>query len=143
ADERARWRFELHAITSASGIMIVQELMKVQERVGWLPQEELRVLAQRLGEPLRRVHEVASFYPHYRLQPPPVVDVKVCRDMACHLRGSSRLRSSLKALANELGPQEICVEGASCLGQCDYAPNVVAINDHVYRSVPGAELRER
>src|SRR5207248_2017030 len=36
--------------------MIVQELMKVQERAGWLPQEELRALAQRLGVPLRRQH---------------------------------------------------------------------------------------
>src|SRR5262249_38332178 len=123
--------------------MIIQELIKVQERVGWLPQEELRALAQRLGVPLRRVHEVASFYPHYRLQPPPAVDVKVCRDMSCHLRGSPRLKANLQALANELGPRDICVEGVSCLGQCDYAPNVVAINDHVYRSVSETDLRAR
>jgi NADH:ubiquinone oxidoreductase subunit F (NADH-binding)/NADH:ubiquinone oxidoreductase subunit E len=123
--------------------MIVQELIKIQERLGWLPQEELRDLSRRLHVPLRRIHEVASFYPHYRLQPPPAVDVKVCRDMSCHLRGSTRLKSSLAAYANELDSEKICVGGVSCLGQCDFAPNVVAINDHVYRNITEAAIRQR
>ena len=76
--------------------MIVQELRKIQERLGWLPKEEMRALAQQLNVPLHRVHEVASFYPLYRLSPPPVVDVKVCRDMACHLRGADRMIEALK-----------------------------------------------
>ena len=62
---------------------------------------------------------------------------------ASTLRGSLRLKANLQALANELGPREICVEGVSCLGQCDYAPNVVAVNDHVYRNVSEADLRTR
>src|SRR5947209_8178796 len=101
--------------------MIVQELIKIQERLGWLPQEELRDLSRRLNVPLRRIHEVASYYPHYRLQPPPAVDVKVCRDMSCHLRGSPRLKASLAAYANEVGADQVCVGGVSCLGQCDFA----------------------
>jgi NADH:ubiquinone oxidoreductase subunit F (NADH-binding)/NADH:ubiquinone oxidoreductase subunit E len=126
--------------------MIVQELQRIQERVGWLPPEEMRALAQELTQrtgkfvPLHRIHEVASFYPLYRLKPPPRVDVKVCRDMACHLRGAADLREKLEAYGNELGSVE--VGGVSCLGQCDRAV-AVSINDHhIYRGLAEARLRE-
>src|SRR6516164_7459348 len=111
--------------------MIVQELNLIQQRCGWLPEEELRALARRINQPLHRLHEVASYYPLYRLQPPPAVDVRVCRDMSCHLRGAPKLRVSLEAYARELAGDQACVEGVSCLGQCDHAV-AVTINDNVY-----------
>src|SRR5260370_241856 len=120
--------------------MIVQELHHLQERCGYLPQEELRALSQRLNVPLHRIHEVASFYPHYRLQPPPLVDVKVCRDMSCHLRGASHVQGSLEAVANEIGDGQVAVGEVSCLGQCD-APVAVSINDRVYRGLSDEKLR--
>ena len=123
--------------------MIVQELHAVQDRCGYLPEDELRSLAGRLGVPLHRLHEVASFFPHYRLKPPPRVEVKVCRDMACHLRGSPRLRRNLEALANEIDPSQVVVGGVSCLGQCDAAPYVVSVNDHVYWGFSGTQIRSR
>src|SRR5205823_5223948 len=83
-----------------------------------------------------------SFYPHYRLQPPPLVDVKVCRDMSCHLRGANRVQRNLEAIANELGDGHVAVGGASCLGQCD-CPVAVSINDRVYRGLSEAVLRTR
>src|SRR5579859_4692329 len=114
--------------------MIVQALHKIQNRYHYLPAEELGTLSKRLRVPLHTIHEVASFYPLFRLQPPPQVDVKVCRDMACHLRGAAQLRGALTAQGNELGgkPARVVVGGVSCLGQCDYAP-AVSINNNVYR----------
>ncbi len=71
--------------------MIVQALHDIQQRFRYLPAEELQALSQRMRIPLHRIHEVASFYPLYRLQPPAQVEVKVCRDMACHLHGAQQL----------------------------------------------------
>lgn len=122
--------------------MIVQELTQIQERRGYLPKDELKRLSQRLNVPLHRVHEVASFYPLFRLEPPPAVDVKVCRDMACHLRGADSLRSGLEDFARMKGPKKLSVEGVSCLGQCD-CPVAVSINHHVYRGLDEPEIRER
>jgi NADH:ubiquinone oxidoreductase subunit F (NADH-binding)/NADH:ubiquinone oxidoreductase subunit E len=120
--------------------MIVQELREIQERCGYLPHHEMRELAQRLQVPLHRLHEVASFYPLYRLEPPPKVDVKVCRDMACHLAGAPKLQKALEACAHEVGG-EIAVGGVSCLGQCD-RPVACTVNDHhVYRGASEAEMR--
>ena len=53
-------------------LQIQHELSRIQHRRGYLPADELRSLSARaaaLGEPipLHRLHEVASFFPHYRL----------------------------------------------------------------------------
>ncbi len=122
--------------------MIVQELRHIQERCGWLPHDELVALAKRIEQPLHRLHEVASYYPLYRLKPPPTVEVLVCRDMACHLRGAARLTQSLQAFAQEIGGKEVCVKGVSCLGQCD-RPVAAVVNDVVFRGLPEADLRAR
>ncbi len=111
--------------------MIVQELQKIQERCGWLPAEELRALSQRLTVPLHRLHEVASYYPLYRLKPPPRVDVKICRDMACHMAGAERVRAEVEMIASEYPAGSVAVDGVSCLGRCDNAV-AAAVNDHHY-----------
>lgn len=118
--------------------MIVQELQKIQERCGWLPPEELSGLSSRLAVPLHRLHEVASYYPLYRLKPPPKVDIKVCRDMACHMSGASRLRAECEAVAAEYPAGEVAVSGVSCLGRCDGAV-AASVNDHHYLTGQTAE----
>jgi NADH:ubiquinone oxidoreductase subunit F (NADH-binding)/NADH:ubiquinone oxidoreductase subunit E len=123
--------------------MIVQELSALQDHWGYLPAEELRALARRLNVPLHRIHEVASYFPRYRLTPPPAAEVKVCRDMVCHLRGAASLRRHVEGLAQEIAPGRIVVDGVSCLGRCDAAPDVVSVNGHVYWNFSGADLRER
>ena len=65
--------------------MIVQELTEIQSAHGYLPKDELKRLAQRLKEPLHRLHEVASFFPHFRLSPPAHCEMHVCRDFTCQL----------------------------------------------------------
>ena len=101
--------------------MIVQELHRIQSRLGYLPRQELVALADRLAVPLYRIQEVVSFFPHYRTTRPPEVEVHVCSDMACHLRGSAGLIAELQSVL-EGTEGEIRVCGVSCLGRCDRAP---------------------
>jgi NADH:ubiquinone oxidoreductase subunit F (NADH-binding)/NADH:ubiquinone oxidoreductase subunit E len=106
--------------------LIVKALFEIQERFGYLPKPELEAFAARNPDyPLHRVHEVASCFPHFRLDPPQGVSVKVCRDMACHLAGSPELRAELEASAAEFGAGAVEVGGVSCLGRCDAAPAVM------------------
>jgi NADH:ubiquinone oxidoreductase subunit F (NADH-binding)/NADH:ubiquinone oxidoreductase subunit E len=114
--------------------MIVQRLREIQNRYGVLPEAELRKLARDAGVPLHRVEEISSFFPAFRLERsnPPEIEVKVCRDMTCHLRGSNALleaEAGLPALAASLcraTGKSVSVEGVSCLGRCDRAPAVWA-----------------
>jgi NADH:ubiquinone oxidoreductase subunit F (NADH-binding)/NADH:ubiquinone oxidoreductase subunit E len=119
--------------------MIVQELNAIQQKFGYLPEEELRAFSKRSQIPMYRLHEVASFFPHYRLKPPATGTVLICRDLACHLAGASRLLQTLKATARETD-ERIEVGGVSCLGQCDRAPALL-INDQVIWGQTESQLR--
>ena len=117
--------------------MIVQALHELQHRHGHLPHEELARLSERLGEPLRRLHEVASFFPHFRFEPPAAVEVRVCRDMSCRHRGSLALADTLRAAAEEIGGGRVRVEGTSCLGRCDGSP-AWSLNESYMSGLPSA-----
>jgi len=120
--------------------MIVEELMAIQHRLGFLPAEELRAISARINVPLYRLYAVASFFPHFRLTPPAPVEVRVCADMSCHLHGASRLQRSLEAIAKQMGAETVDVKEVSCLGQCDGAP-AASINDQIYGSMTEQAMR--
>jgi len=125
--------------------LIFDDLREIQRQFGYLPAEQLRALAQKIDLPLYRLHGVASFYPHFRLTPPPVVDVRVCQDMSCHLRGAAQLRSRLEAAFQQTGQpagnQNVAIRNVSCLGRCDQAP-AVSINDHIFAGLTEIRVRE-
>jgi len=111
---------------------LIQELQHLQHVHGYLSRDALESLSARNGAPLRRLHEVASFFPHFRLfEKPPAVTVQVCRDMTCHLRGSTVCREQLLHYSAEQGAERIRIEGVSCLGRCDQ-PLAVSINDRIF-----------
>lgn len=109
--------------------MLIARLNEIQQRFGYIPPRELAELARELGKPIHEVHGVASFYPFYRLKPPPRATLHVCGDIACHMKGAPRLKAALEALA--AAGDDIEVKHCSCLGQCDGAPAML-VNDDVH-----------
>ena len=92
----------------------------------------MKALAKKIDVPLYRLHGVASFYPHFRLTPPPKADVRVCQDMSCHLRGARALARGTRRIISAFRSRRTSkISGVSCLGRCDQAP-AVAINDRIY-----------
>lgn len=107
-------------------MIIKQQLDTILARHGYLPEVELKKLADRLAIPLYRIQEVVSFYSHYRITPPPAVEIHVCRDMSCHLRGAPAMIAKLQqglasASAAEQPENQAAVCPVSCLGRCDRA----------------------
>jgi NADH:ubiquinone oxidoreductase subunit F (NADH-binding)/NADH:ubiquinone oxidoreductase subunit E len=97
---------------------IVPALHRIQHEFGYLKREGMVAASKELGVPLHRLHAVASFFPHFRLSPPPKKVLRICRDLSCHMAGGSEMIKQLQALA---GP-DVAIEGVSCLGRCDRAP---------------------
>jgi NADH:ubiquinone oxidoreductase subunit F (NADH-binding) len=117
---------------------LINELKAIQDRHGYLSENELRAFSQRTTIPLYQIQAVASFYPHFRLQPPPHLAIKVCRDLSCHISGAHQLLRAVKDGATSMTDCEI--DGVSCLGRCDQAP-ALSINDTIYAGVDEPRFR--
>ena len=113
-----------------------EELRAIQRDFGYLPADRLKTLAATINVPVSQIHAVASFYPHFHLSPPPQVDVRVCADMSCHLRGGDKVRSALDSGFQGVDPKKVCIRDVSCLGRCDQAPAIM-VNDNIYYPVSG------
>ncbi len=112
--------------------MIIQALNRYQKnRGGYLTEKDMHAVADELQVPLYKVQELVTFFPHYRTTPPPCVEVHVCRDMACHLRGSVPAIEQLEAWAHDTYGDKVHVSGVSCLGRCDRAPAAL-VNEKLF-----------
>ncbi len=119
---------------------VVAALEELQHRHGGcIPRDELRPLAAKLGVPVYRLYGVITFFPHFRLAPPPRLDVRVCTDLTCHLRGGDALRHRCEAAARTRPAGEVTVAPVSCLGRCDGAP-ALAVNDESYHGLDDADV---
>ena len=99
---------------------LIGELHRLQAERGYLREDELRGLAERLRVPLYRVEEVVSFYPHFQTSPPPKAQLGLCRDVSCMLAGGESFAARVKELLARA--VDVTVEEVSCLGRCDRAP---------------------
>ena len=102
------------------GPSLIPMLMEIQERLGWLPREELEALAREHKRPLYEIQGLVSFYPHFRTEPPAGVTVRVCHDLTCWLNGAEDRIAQLHEQYGDGGDVEV-VE-ISCPGRCDIAP---------------------
>jgi NADH:ubiquinone oxidoreductase subunit F (NADH-binding)/NADH:ubiquinone oxidoreductase subunit E len=102
------------------GPSLIPALNAIQERVGWLPREELVTLAREVRRPLYEIEGLVSFYPHFRTSPPKQVELRACHDLSCWLRGADEKIVALRGSHGQDAEVEF-VEG-SCLGRCDIAP---------------------
>jgi NADH:ubiquinone oxidoreductase subunit F (NADH-binding)/NADH:ubiquinone oxidoreductase subunit E len=102
------------------GPSLIPALNAIQDRVGWLPREELVTLSREVHRPLYEIEGLISFYPHFRTEPPKQVELRVCHDLSCWLRGADE---RIAALRERYGPDaEVELVEGSCIGRCDIAP---------------------
>ena len=99
---------------------LIQNLLEIQKRDGWLSDEALRSLSAELGVPLHRLEGLTTFYTHFRRSPPRGARLEICRDLSCELAGGREICERLKSQASS--EQEVEIVEVSCLGRCDQAP---------------------
>jgi NADH:ubiquinone oxidoreductase subunit F (NADH-binding)/NADH:ubiquinone oxidoreductase subunit E len=108
------------------GPSLIPALHAIQERVGWLPREELVALSRDVRRPLYEIEGLISFYPHFRTRPPVKVEVHACHDLSCWLQGADQRIAELRdRYGRDAGVE---VTEVSCIGRCDVAP-AVAVNE--------------
>lgn len=110
---------------------------------GWLPIPVMEYVAARLGMPIIRVVEVATFYTMYNLVPVGRFHVQVCGTTPCMLRGSDDILAACKAHGMHKGHTTDdglwTLTEVECMGNCASAP-MVQINDDNYEDLTAERL---
>ena len=109
---------------------LIEVLQDMQAAFNYLPEEGLRLVAERLGVPPIEVYRVASFYKAFSLTPRGRHQLTVCMGTACHVRGAPRLldvvEGELKIKAGQTTEDRaFTLERVNCLGCCALGPVVV------------------
>jgi NADH:ubiquinone oxidoreductase subunit F (NADH-binding)/NADH:ubiquinone oxidoreductase subunit E len=120
-----------------AGPSLIPALQAIQERLGWLPREELEALSRDVRRPLYEIEGLISFYPHFRTEPPAAVTLHVCHDLSCWLQGADQRIADLRERYGD--DAEIEVAEVSCIGRCDRPP-AVAVNEHPGAAAEAGEL---
>ncbi|GAA4460818.1 NAD(P)H-dependent oxidoreductase subunit E [Novipirellula rosea] len=122
--------------------MIIPALHERQsKRGGYLTHADMESVAEELGIPMHRVNALVTFFPHFRTDPPPKVEVHVCRDMSCHLNGSVPMIERVADWAEKKYGHDVEVCGVSCLGRCDRPPAAM-INEQLVACSSEAAIQQ-
>jgi NADH:ubiquinone oxidoreductase subunit F (NADH-binding)/NADH:ubiquinone oxidoreductase subunit E len=108
------------------GPSLIPALYAIQERVGWLPREELVTLAREVRRPLYEIEGLISFYPHFLTEPPKPVELHACRDLSCWLQGADERTAAIRQRHGQ--DSDVEFTEVSCIGRCDVAP-AVSVNE--------------
>jgi NADH-quinone oxidoreductase subunit E len=111
-------------------------LAEVQKEVGYVAEEAVNYISDKLKIPAAEMFGVATFYSMFRFQPQGEYVIRLCRGTACHVQGSARIGEQLKRTlqVEEGGTTQdriFSLQFVACLGCCSLAP-VMMVNDEVF-----------
>jgi len=125
---------------------LIQVLHGVQESLGYLPEDVLRYISEKLNVPMSRVHGVVTFYNFFKTKKDAEHVIMVCMGTACYVKGAEKV---VNALCDHLKikPGEITADGkfavrlVRCIGACGMAPVVSVDGTDIYgRLTPESAL---
>ena len=138
---------KLHVDKPRSRAMLLAALYIAQEQYGWLSQEAIQRVADRLNLPPGQVFSTASFYTMFRLQPQGQYRVQVCEGLSCYLVGGAEPIADYISNRLNINPGETSADGkitleiVQCLAACDYAL-AIKVNDELYGNITEDRLNE-
>lgn len=118
---------------------LIPILQEVQDKLGYLPKEAMRQIAEGIKIPEVEVYGVGTFYNQFRLNLPGKHQFKVCMGTACHMSGGHIIMESFERRLDikegeTTADREYSLERVACVGCCALAP-VVVVDDEVEAKV--------
>lgn len=120
------------ALPSARSALL-PALKAAQREQGWLPQETMAEVAERLGLDPNAAYMLATFYTMLHTEPAGHYALEVCRSLPCYLRGSDDVTAALRREL-QVDQHGVSADGlftlhiGECLGDCMHAP-MMRVND--------------
>ncbi len=123
---------ELYPVKSAA---CIEALKIVQQHRGWVPDEQIKDIAELLEMSYEEVDGVATFYNMIFRKPVGRNIICVCNSVTCYMMG---YESIYERISKKLGIKwgETTSDGRftllpnPCLGDCDHAPAMMINEDH-------------
>lgn len=118
---------------------LISILEDIQAKFSYLPEEALKVVAEKTGRSLVDIYGVATFYKSFSLKPRGKHLISVCLGTACHVRGgesiAEEIEKQLKIKAGDTtSDRQFTLETVNCLGACALGP-VVVVDGHYFSNV--------
>ncbi len=119
---------------------LISILQNLQNEYGYLPEDAIEYLSDKIGIPSSKFYGIATFYAQFHLKPRGKNIITTCCGTACHVKGSDELISLVRDefdIANDEDTSKdgLCtVEKVACVGACSIAP-VVVINKKTHGKV--------
>ncbi|AEE14668.1 NADH dehydrogenase (ubiquinone) 24 kDa subunit [Thermodesulfobium narugense DSM 14796] len=126
---------------------LIQILHGTQESIGYLPEEILSYIAEKLNISLSKIYGVVTFYNFFKLTKDAEHVITTCLGTACYVKGGEKI---LNALCNKLNikPNEITkdnkftVKTVRCVGCCGFAPVMIIDGKDIYGKLSENEAIE-
>jgi NADH-quinone oxidoreductase subunit E len=108
--------------------VLVPTLLYAQDELGYLTNDAIHEIAQRLELSDLEVRNVITYYSMLRTKPAGKYNVQVCTNICCLVRGGEEI---LKHVQDKLGVHvqkgitpdgQFSVEEVECIGACSWAP---------------------
>jgi NADH-quinone oxidoreductase E subunit len=119
---------------------LLAALYIAQEQYGWLSQEAIQRVADRLNLSPGQVFSTATFYTMFKLETQGAFRIQVCEGLSCYLVGGAEPVIDYIKRKLDIGEDGHSSDGlftleiVQCLAACDMAP-VIKVNDELYGNV--------
>lgn len=113
---------------------LIPVMQKIQNEYGYLQEEVINLIAERMNISASEIVGVATFYAQFRLEPRGVHMIKVCCGTACHVKGATKITKEFSdklnvAVGSTTEDRMFTLEEVACLGACSLAPIVTLDGD--------------
>ncbi|MGC8976986.1 MAG: NAD(P)H-dependent oxidoreductase subunit E [Candidatus Ratteibacteria bacterium] len=118
---------------------IVGILQDIQDIYGYLPEDILIYISEKINIPISQIYGISTFYRAFSLKPKGKYKIKVCLGTACHVRGGYMIAEFLKKRLNILPGETtedrlFTFDTVNCLGACAIGP-IVVVNEKYYKKM--------
>ncbi len=126
---------------------LISILEEIQSKYGYLPEEALRIVAEKTERDIVDIYSVATFYRAFRLKPRGKHLTSVCLGTACHVRGGPAIAEEfesqlgVKSTGETTANREFTLETVRCLGACALAP-IVVVDGHYFPNTTTTKVRD-
>jgi NADH-quinone oxidoreductase subunit E len=123
---------------------VIAMLERIQARYSYLPEQQLKSVAEETGRSMVDIYGIATFYKYFSLKPRGEHLISVCLGTACHVRqGPVIVKEFENQLAIRAGQttrdKEFSLETVNCLGACARGP-IVVVDGHYFSNVNKAQV---